>query len=1094
MSAFEKFQKKVKQNKKNDLMNIPLEQLTREIILKTDATRVLLFWAKKLRVNPQGLSTRQLQDAIASEAEHRKVRQFAYEEKKVFERSLNILPESKEVPFSEKAPSRGRIRSPIKDFDNLDERAEELFLHEADLDEEEEEEKEDKTQYLRDFQLTDEKWKDLGFNDVNAYEQFRNIISFLRAFLRGDVKDVIPGDYTEKFLLAWNVLSENDRAIFVRLFFDLATIQDNPLNMIYKFIRDRQNEIKSSVENNIVEYLQCYLAIIRSKFYLSVAKAIRREFTPKEEKEVRQFFEQILMALKIQQKNPQFEEKVINQLINNINKAISKNKPLAEEEQKKLNILLPVEVQEQNLSYIYHLLSLLLIVKNSEEMSKDNPANIKELERILNTSQFEEKLGQYEYIRKPVRLKQIFSSSSENVRDYVLNLIYFLEGQKKEQRFNQLRKIPQVTNFEQIFITVFPKEKQSDKLTQYQEKYGILPLPYTQIEFANAYIRGAYNLKGIDALYTFLQSKGYIEEKEKLPIRLLDQTGEKNPYLTFKPRILPARKVDLMRIKKCSVSLKKQIAFKILHPLQSSNVFPEWEEQNLGGYYTPTSQFLELLCDYTWNVPKADEGKVELTLAKNKVPALLRSDQELITITIEVVGVNKNSFRFLSGLEINDLFRKASEEFSIPKVDPQILLKTPVTMMNQEYPQRLLLLTDRYSEISTQLIKEIYELFFIEHRTLPLQEFYLKGLLCFAPWLPYFQRFEWKTQKLQEGTLIQFKGKFALKDFSIRSELETLCTQSKVSKAFLDKFHPPGYLYIPEITLPRQEAINFMDVVEGLAKPLLYHPKYWILTQLEKKRITAKGYYQMSLEQKLPEEKNIVQLKQAIVMYLRDFSNNVLVRQVVPPLLAFREKAGEFQDTGVKESNYLAAMVNFEDICPVSLGEKENYVLLTNNGVTDCYQIDELLRQFEQQNFLDKQGLPFSQEIIDQVITRYLPTKKKKVDPQLEAKVEILKAAIRDNPADTPEKLYTLFNEFNSFFELKGLYLNPKQVVEKLAFSVTNETHVCAQCQKFLTEESVTSLIASEQKEVFVAKFCEMNCLNNFTFENRVALEEIESK
>lgn len=1068
MSAFEKFQKKVKQNKKNDLMNIPLEQLTREIVLKTDVVRILLFWAKKLRINPQGLSTRQLQEAIVIEAEHRKVRQFAYEEKKVFERSPK-------VPSSEKISSQ-RIRSPIKDFDNLDERADELFLNEPEFDENDEDIKEDKTQYLRDFQLTDEKWKDLGFNNVNAYEQFRNIISFLRAYLRGDIKDVIPGDYTEKFLLAWNVLSENDRAIFVRLFFDLATIQDNPLNMIYKFIRDRQNQIKSSVENNIVEYLQCYLAIVRSKFYLSVAKAIRREFTPKEEREIRAFFEQIILTIKIRKNIPQLDEKTIDQLLNIVNKAIAKNKSLSEEDQKKLNSILPIEIQYESLSYISHLLSLFSIVK-------ENVTETKELENFLYSPHFEEKLAELKYIRKPAKLKQILSSL-ENVRDYTTNLIYFLEGQKKQNQFNQLRKIPQVANFEEIFNALLFKENQSEKLTQYQEKYGILPLPYTQIEFANAYIRGAYNMKGIDALYTFLQSKGYIEEKEKIPIRLLDQSGEKNPYLTFKPKILPPRKVELMRMKKCSVALKNKFAFKIVHPLQANNVFPEWEGQNLGGYYTPTDQFLELLCDYTWTIPNASEAKVELSLAKNKIPALLRSDQELITIIIEVVGINNNSFTVLSGLEINDLFHKAAEEFSIPKVDPQILLKTPVTMMNSEYPQRLLLLTDRYSEINPKLIRQIYELFFLDHRNLPLEEFYLKGLLCFAPWLPYFQRFEWQTKKLQEGTLIQFKGAFALKDFSIRSELKKLCEQYKIPDSFLDKFHPPGYFYIPEITLPRQEAINFMDTVETLTKTLLYHPKYWILTQLEKNRITAKGYYQMTLEQKLPEEKDILQLKQSIVAYLRDFCNNVLVRQVVPPLLAFR----------TKESNYLATIVNFEDICPVALNGKENYVLLTNNGVTDCYQIDELLQQFEQQNLLDKQGLPFSQEIINQIIARYLPSKKNKVDPQLEAKIEILKAAAKDNPVDTPEKLYILFNEFNSFFEVKGLYINPKQVIEKLAFEMTNESQICAQCQKVLTQESVTSLIASEEKEVFVAKFCEMNCLNNFTFENRVALEEIESK
>ncbi len=1045
MSVFEKFQKKVRQNKKNNLKNLPLEQLNREIVFDADSLNVLLFWARKFGINPKGLSERDLKEKIVQQVENQKLRRadIGYEVKQILSQS----PQRKEPQ---------KVSLPFKDFEHIDEAADPLFEDEPELHQINGELKFEEKNYVRDLKLAEGDAEKYGFLNVNAYDQFRNIISYLRAYLRGKINTVIEGDYTAQFMKLWNILSEENKSIFIYEYFDKASIQDNPLTVLEKFIRDLREKAIITIEQDIVAYLQSFLHVVRAKFYLSSALTIRAQ--------------------------------------------------LSEADQTKLKLLFQSLIK-------------------TAEMSKKVQS--------LQTQSIEEKLVEMGLITVE-SLKPL--SNYKELQDYAHNLLYYSKSIQEKKNLDDLLQLPNVAVFEREFnkLTLTHEQKRSE----YDQKYGIVQLPVLQMEFALAYIRGGYNMRALDALNQYLLNKGYVPST-KSKVTKLDDYGLLNPYLSYTNRILPPRKVELQRVKKCMAQLGTNLAIRLIDG--QNLVVPEWQLQNIGAYYLPSERFLQLLCDYTWRISSTIEPVVELTLTKENLPQELKQTN-VLTVRVEIVKVSpKGEILPTSGYELNSILRKASEEFSIPKVDAQTILKTPVNLLAPNYPRRLLLVTSRYPEIPEKypqallpvrniggskekpgnVIDAIFELFYAEHQHLTLEEFYLKGLFCFAPWIPFFMSSSWKKENRNEGREIEFSGMFAVGklhykktiekttigveliekhtvDIDVIPELKVvlktveellLKTGKKFSTDFLDKFTPPNILKIPPIILPRMDALGLMEGIERLLKPALYTPKYWILEQLEKGRITPQGFYHMTLEQKLPEETDFVSLSKAITQYLYDFGNAVLIRGFVPPMLKVipldevERKLNRI--TGVRESNFLASATTFEEICPVSIGNRSDYVMITNQGSTNYYAIDQLLEQFAQGNFLDQNEVKFSDEIISSIQERYLPTKKaSRKDDSL---IEVLQLAKKDSKIDQDQ----LQKEFNQHFELKDLYLQPESVVEKLLVEFSSNSHVCAQCKQ-KTDNSITSLVSDNKGKRYQAHFCQIKCLNQFNFENRVHPEEIE--
>lgn len=1081
MSVFEKFQKKVRQNKKNNLKNLPLEQLNREIVFDADSLNVLLFWARKLGINPKGLSERDLKEKIVQQVENQKLRRadIGYEVKQ-------ILSQSREKKTSQK------VSLPFKDFEHIDEAADPLFEDEPELHQINGELKFEEKNYIRDLKLAEGDAEKYGFLNVNAYDQFRNIISYLRAYLRGKINTVIEGDYTAQFMKLWNILSEENKSIFIYEYFDKASIQDNPLTVLEKFIRDLREKAIITIEQDIVAYLQSFLHVVRAKFYLSSALAIRAQLNEADETRVR--------------------------------------------------------------------LLLQSLIKTAEMSMKV---------KSLQTQSIEEKLVELGLITVE-SLKPL--TSYKELQDYTHNLLYYSKSIQEKKNLDDLLQLPNVAVFEREFNKLTPANEQKrseydQKRSEYDQKYGIVQLPVLQMEFALAYIRGGYNMRALDALNQYLLNKGYVPPA-KSKVTKLNDYGLLNPYLSYTNRILPPRKVELQRVKKCMAQLGTNLAIRLIDG--QNLVIPEWQLQNIGAYYLPSERFLQLLCDYTWRISSTIEPVVELTLTKENLPQELKQTN-VLTVRVEIVKVSpKGEILPTSGYELNSILRKASEEFSIPKVDAQTILKTPVNLLAPDYPRRLLLVTSRYPEIPEKypqsllpvrniersmdakenlfklirtshpelsfeefqlkgskekpvdVIDAIFELFYAEHQHLTLEEFYLKGLFCFAPWIPFFMSFSWKKEIRNEGREIEFSGMFAVGKLNYKKKIEKktigvemieeetanigvipefkvllnavpklkdLLETEKLSTDFLDKFTPPNILKIPSIILPRMDALGLMEGIERLLKPALYTPKYWILEQLEKGRITPQGFYHMTLEQKLPEETDFISLSKAITQYLYDFGNTVLIRGFAPPMLKVipldevERKLNRI--TGVRESNFLASATTFEEICPVSIGNRSDYVMITNQGSTNCYAIDQLLEQFAQGNFLDQNEVKFSEEIIASIQERYLPTKKtSRKDDSL---IEVLQLAKKDSKVDQDQ----LQKEFNQHFELKDLYLQPESVVEKLLDEFSSNSHVCAQCKQ-KTDAAITSLVADNKGKRYQAHFCQIKCLNQFNFENRVHPEEIE--
>lgn len=1026
MSVFEKFQKKVRQNKKNNLKNLPLEQLNRDIVFETDSLNVLLFWARKLGINPKGLSERDLKEKIVHEVENQKLRRadIGYEVKQI----LSQTPKRKEVQ---------KVSLPFKDFENIEEAADPLFEDEPELHQIDGELKFEEKNYVRDLKLAEGDAEKYGFLNVNAYDQFRNIISYLRAYLRGKINTVIEGDYTAQFMKLWNILSEENKSIFIYEYFDKASIQDNPLTVLEKFIRDLREKAIVTIEQDIVAYLQSFLHVVRSKFYLSSALAIRAQLNETNQSKVKLLLQSLIKSAEISKKVQ--------------------------------------SLQTQSLE---------------EKLSELGLITIESLKPLLNIKE---------------------------LQDYAHNLLYYSKSIQEQKNLDDLRQLPNVAVFEQEFNKLIPVNEQ--KRSDYDKKYGIVQLPVLQMEFALAYIRGGYNMRALDALRQFLLQKGYVPQSKNKTTKL-DDYGLLNPYLSYNSRILPPRKVELQRIKKCMSQLGTNLAIRLI---DSQNlIIPEWQLQNIGAYYLPSERFLQLLCDYTWKIPSTVQPIVELTLTKENLPTEMKQSN-VLTVRVEIVKVSpKGEILPTSGYELNAILRKAAEEFSIPKVDAQTILKTPVNLLSYDYPRKLLLVTSRYPEIPEKypqslllvrnggskekpvnVIDAIFELFYAEHQHLTLEEFYLKGLFCFAPWIPFFMSSSWKKENRKEGREIEFSGMFAVGklnykkqtdegriDVDVIPELKLLLkTVPGLSTDFLDKFTLPNILKIPPIILSRMDALGLMEGIDRLLKPALYTPKYWILEQLEKGRITPQGFYRMTLEQKLPEETDFVSLSKAITQYLYDFGNAVLIRGFAPPMLKVipldevERKLNRI--TGVRESNFLASSTTFEEICPVSIGNRSDYVMITNQGSTNCYAIDQLLEQFSQGNFLDQNEVKFSDEIISSIQERYLLTKKpSRKDDSL---IEVLQLAKKDSKVDQDQ----LQKEFNQHFELKDLYLQPESVIEKLLDEFGNNSHVCAQCRQ-KTDNPITSLVSDNKGKRYQAHFCQIQCLNQFNFENRVHPEEIE--